>query len=452
MDPLANTEQGTRSLELPQELIDAIVEYLWNDREALKQCCLTSRSFRPLCQKFIFECVRLNPTRAKRSDENASNGNKTPKAADVDAGGSQSLTMAQRLNNVLQSSPYLPQLIKDLRICNVDDIEWETSFGWLEDDDSLSHILPLLVNLERFYVSGSLTDDSRIEMTELAKPVRDALFTTWKSPKLTHIGIHCVVFESFEDLSSILTHSTAVRDITLCFVDVGDDEDLLQENTRDAGDHSNNDVDGKPVIQTSSAVTRTSTIDSLALFAEPEVLSRIYDLPFFHQILRASPSLEELHITMLSWVESAPRDPIDISSLRVVHMAIDLGEDDDGLLPTSQHPTLRWWCDSLTSTRSLNLTDLDIYLLTDYDELEEAEWQLQPEWNRLDEILSSGNRSINLKIRIMEDEPEPERVAKPLKPLENKFLRMSNKGRLDVGYMQAKEIFCHFGVHWVQES
>ncbi|KAG7090470.1 hypothetical protein E1B28_009585 [Marasmius oreades] len=478
MDSPSRLLQVRRSLGLPQELIDVILEFLWNDQEALQQCCLSSRSFRPLCQRYIFECVRMNPISGKRSEKEhtSDNPHQTPK---IHVGDSHTPTMAQRLEDILKSSPGLALLIRDLRICNVDESDWESSFGWLEKDTSLPFILPHLVNLERFYLSGSLTDDSRVKMTSLPKPVQEALFTTWKSPKLTHIGIHCVIFATFHDLTSVLLHSIAVRDITLCFVDVDvDDLDGNDLNTAGVVAALNGDViEGKSDVLAPSTIIRAPTIDSLALFAEPEVLSHLCswllsptsnlplsalrklhlpvglpdDLPFFHQILKASPSLEELHVTMLSWIESAPREPADISSLKVVRLAIDLGEDDDGVLPTSHHPTLRWWCDNLTSSRSLALTDFHIYLLTDYDELIDTGWESQPEWKRLDGILSSLKRSVNLKIQIMEDEPEIGNRAKSLKPLEQQFSRMGDLGRLEVGYMQAKEIFCHFGVHWVQE-
>ncbi|KAF9260949.1 hypothetical protein L218DRAFT_557269 [Marasmius fiardii PR-910] len=298
---------GLGSRELPQELIDGILNFLRDDQKALRQCCLASRSFQPPCQKLIFECIRLHSVVSE--DGGSDQGKK--------------FTMAQRLRDILVSSLHLAPLIKELRIMNtLDESGAEGNrLGWLEQDTSLPVILPLLVNLERFYLSGVSTYGAKIDIESLPRAIQDALFLTWKSPNLTRIGLHRVRFATFEDLFSVILHSPSVRDITLCYVIFTRDDEGRQGTTANVPGR----VCGKPI---SPRAEQARIINSLSFYGDGSTISSRFfaallsnmelnkplsalrklffpigvavqnDLSFLRQFLRICPALEELHISM----------------------------------------------------------------------------------------------------------------------------------------------------------
>ncbi|KAG7085348.1 hypothetical protein E1B28_002914 [Marasmius oreades] len=271
---------------IPEELIDKILDLLWDDQKALKQSCLASRSFVRTCQKLIFECIWLEDI---------------PNGGDSNA---HLLTMAQRLELLLRSTPHFALLIKGLHIVS----NWTK---WLTRDKTLPFILPLLVNLRRFYISNGKKNSDYIIIPYLPKAVQEALFATWRSPKLTHIAMGCIAFALFEDVLSVISQSShSVRNIALCMVD-GD-----VNNNRDS------DINGRLVIPSRHMDSLTFTpcedehsaqfytwLLNLKTNFSWSSLRKLHfyiggeftleeDLSLFRHILTASPSIEELHISM----------------------------------------------------------------------------------------------------------------------------------------------------------
>ncbi|KAL0563262.1 hypothetical protein V5O48_018811, partial [Marasmius crinis-equi] len=400
--------------------------------------------------------------------------------------------MAQRLKILLESSPALAVHIKELRMRNTDDGDddqpvYRASRGWLEDDASLPQILPRLTNLERIYLAGSMSE-ALLEMSAVPSAVKTALFETWKSPKLTHIGFQCVQFASFKELLSVVSECAAVQSITFFAVDVDDDFDFPAELQSETQNHAQiiNPADSDASVSDShpagssepvqkppsaGAVDKPQqAIESLALFMEPELSSRFCawllgpqsnlslsslqkfslvaelkdNLKVVHRVIQASTTLKEMNITIIAGDETYTV-PFDISSLRVIHLGIDLAADE----PEQCQTTLNWWCDNLTSSSTLSLSHFNIYILTEYDGLVNFDYN-QPAWERLDGILSADDCSIKLRVQIkcLEDEDNigvpTKRTLEPelLKKLEDKFPRMRDKSRLEVGQMR-ESIFSH---------
>ncbi|KAL0060897.1 hypothetical protein AAF712_012289 [Marasmius tenuissimus] len=407
--------------------------------------------------------------------------------------------MAQRLRILLEASPRIASLIKDLRIRNMDDATEDgmpNTRGWLEDDDSLPQVLSLLPNLQRIYLAGSMSE-SLLEMASLPKPIKEALFETWRSPKLTHIGFQCVQFSSFKELLSVVSNCGAVQNITFFAVDVDDDLDSDAEpdtqsqdsTTAEAVDREQTeppagaDCEIAPISATPESRKEQQAIDSLALFMEPELSSRFCawllgpqsnlalsslqkfslvaelrdNLKVVHRVVQASTSLREMNITIIAGDESYTV-PFDISSLRIVHLGIDLAADE----PNQCQTTLNWWCDNLTSSTSLSLTEFNVYILSEWESLVDFKYD-QPAWERLDGIISADGCDIKLRVQIkcLEDEDNPlvptTRNLHPamLKNLEDKFPKTRDRCRLQVGQMHGgaepailESIFSHLGVYW----
>ncbi|KAG7085360.1 hypothetical protein E1B28_002924 [Marasmius oreades] len=424
----------TLTRHIPEELIDKMLNLLWDDQEALKQCSLVSRSFLCTCQKLSFECIRLEEI-----------------PDDVDDWAGHILrdsrpTMAERLELLLKSSPHLALLIKDLHI--VDQSDLCTWGSWLTDDESLPFILPLLVNLERFYIASGMKDPDYIYLTHLPKPVQEAFFATWRLPKLTHIAIARITFGSFKDVLLVISQSShSVRNIALCMVDGEEDREVNGNHDRD--------INGQLIIPRPSS---TRHIDSLTFTSFGEHFTEFYtwllspetkfvwsslhklhfyirgeftfqeDLSVFRRILTASPSVEELHVVMYelfrfegrnTWTESGPQEPIDISSIRVLHLVTDLFGSGLSILD--------WWCDNLASAPSLALEDLEIYVFPAYSCRPAAALDLI---RRLDKILSSTERDINLKIRILPTRND--NLCLVPEDLRHCFTGLRAKGRLEV--------------------
>ncbi|KAK7032513.1 hypothetical protein VNI00_013082 [Paramarasmius palmivorus] len=426
-------------LGLSQELIDLIVDFLQEDRDALTQCCYTSHSFLSPARRNLFHCIRLNPVSETEG---------TKARAKLGAETSQT-TMCDRLYQLLLSAPHIRSLIKDLRIRNLEDED--SSIGWLQKDNPLPDILPMLSHLQRIYLAGSMSE-SLLEMSSLAPRVKDALFTVFQSPKVTHIGFQCVQFSSFPELLEAIAHCSAAQNITFFAVDI-DNDDLPE----DEGPLSTNDTKQIPPMD-------QFPIDSLALFMEPDLSSRFctwllsppanlalsslrkfslvaeltQNLDVIDKVVQASPVLEEMNITIISGHGPTAIEPMDISSLRVIHVGIDVDIEE----PEQCEAALNWWCNCLTSSKSLSITDFNIYILVEYDGLPGLQFT-SAAWARLDEVLSTANTSVNLNVQIKclddEDPLAPDNHTVPtetLQRLEGAFPRMRKYKRLVVGQMK----------------
>lgn len=84
-------------LQLPQELTDYIIEYLWDNRIALKACALSCRSFLPYSQRQLFSYITLSLPSSTYEEP-------TTQATSIN------------LKHVLEHSPHLASYIRGLEI------------------------------------------------------------------------------------------------------------------------------------------------------------------------------------------------------------------------------------------------------------------------------------------------------------------------------------------------
>ncbi|KAF9258700.1 hypothetical protein L218DRAFT_1063162, partial [Marasmius fiardii PR-910] len=474
---------------LSQELIDLTLEFLTDDQEALRQCCLVSRSFQIPVQKILFGCVRLKPVPPVKPRDLENQPVDSAAVATTSMLPQQinrTLTMAQRLSNVLNSSPHLAGFIKDLRIWDRHNFSPDhPTDSWLKDDTTLPRILPLLTNLQRFFLAGS-TSGSMLDIATLPEEMKTALFEVWRrSSKITHVGLQCITFSSFPELVQVLKSCERVKHVTLITPDVDDVLDGLSLENVEADVTAADGPNAENAEASSPSDTSTKetiySIESLGLFLEPELLCRLCawllepscklrlslqklslvtepkDLKLVGQVVQTSTSLEEMRITLISDDETSQTEPFNISTLRVVHLCIDFDVSAPHHPDSDSSTTLNWWCDTLTSSSSnLSLQDFNIYILTEYHQIPSIKYD-QPGWNRLDETLSAEKLSsvtLRVHVKCLEDDDVFEggwsssldvnrygsnRKVVALEELEKfgkVFPRMRDRGRLVVSQMK----------------
>ena len=137
---ILQTAISTRmSFRVPQELSDEIINYLSDDKEALKACSLASRNFTPLSQKFIFSCVVIRTP-------NPENSSTHPHSHVWDFGGS-----PLKFRALFDTSPHIADYIECLQIVNVGPL-----FDHQLDmyNTSLPHCLPYINKLKALVICG----------------------------------------------------------------------------------------------------------------------------------------------------------------------------------------------------------------------------------------------------------------------------------------------------------
>jgi len=221
--------------QIPQELIDRIVEELLEDEDSLCACALTSRSFQVPSQKCLFHRIELYDDKQHRNHWLAGSNN--------------TLNLCERLYLLFQTSPHLASIIKDLAIFDPGDT-------WLTEENSLPFILPLLTNLEKIYISGGLWEAS-LCIEDMPLMLKESLCATIHSPKITHVGFQGVEFSSVNNILSFLAGCTGLKSLTLFSVDVTD-----EESDSDSGEPSGNQ-------------NLQCQLSSLSLFVKEPVLPRL---------------------------------------------------------------------------------------------------------------------------------------------------------------------------------
>ncbi|KAH9481086.1 hypothetical protein JR316_0005605 [Psilocybe cubensis] len=110
------------SRHLPQELNDEIMHYLWDDTLALKSCSLACRSFRKICQRFLFSSIVIYPPSYRKQ------------------------WISTAFQDLLESSPHLAQYVRYLNVIDRHTAP-KVSDEWLSRDTALVACLPQLLNL-----------------------------------------------------------------------------------------------------------------------------------------------------------------------------------------------------------------------------------------------------------------------------------------------------------------
>ncbi|RDB16400.1 hypothetical protein Hypma_002963 [Hypsizygus marmoreus] len=157
------------STELPQEIIDKIIDNLWKDDQALKRCALASSVLRPKSQKRLFSFITLDKSQS-----------------------------CDRLLPLLTENPTLCTYIHDITLM----IDQETDPQWLGVNKNLSCILDMLTSLR----SCSLSMGNEIDWEDIHSHTTAALFRVFALPSLASIEILGLygIPETFFDIPNVL--------------------------------------------------------------------------------------------------------------------------------------------------------------------------------------------------------------------------------------------------------
>lgn len=148
---------------IPPELSDHIIDFLHDDRRALKACSLTCRTWYPTSRYHLYRKVHLN-----------------------------SLEGCQTFIQILQSSPYLGQFARYLNLCNIAPHAPKYPGNASELASLWPRILPALPHVEHVDASFLTIDHS---LTTLL---------TRNFPRTAELTLQYCRFQSFSDLASVL--------------------------------------------------------------------------------------------------------------------------------------------------------------------------------------------------------------------------------------------------------
>jgi len=196
---------------LPQELIDIILDNLHDDYMALRSCSLVRHSWLPTCHRHIFRHVVLLPTNkyalyAKRPIKSYS----------------------QRLHGILFNSPHIANYIQQLKV-------YEGQFAkhedWIKTDQTLPLVLRSLTNLKRI-------EFRRLYWNDLPLDLRRSIGSVLELPSLTFIEIENAYFVSMDELVGLLQRARRLTGLSLTDIStdskppVDKDRDTVEEEQR----------------------------------------------------------------------------------------------------------------------------------------------------------------------------------------------------------------------------
>jgi hypothetical protein len=196
---------------LPQELIDIILDNLHDDYRALHSCSLVCHSWLPTCHRHIFHHVVLLPTNkyvlyAKHPIKSYS----------------------QRLHRILFNSPYIANYIQQLKV-------YEGQFAkhedWIRTDQTLPLVLRSLTNLKRI-------EFRRLYWNDLPLDLRRSIGSVLELPSLTFIEIENAHFAGMDELVGLLQRARRLTGLSLTNIStdtkppVDKDRDTVEEEQR----------------------------------------------------------------------------------------------------------------------------------------------------------------------------------------------------------------------------
>ncbi|KAF9019532.1 hypothetical protein BDZ89DRAFT_311637 [Hymenopellis radicata] len=175
---------------LPQELIDAILDELASDAEALKSASLVCRAFYPRCQKLLFSAVTLEPKES--STHNPALSFRT-----------------------LLGSTTISRLVNSLTIYNF--TRGRTSW-FSQDRDVIPGILSTLPNLRELMLSGRHYD----RRWDGSSDMNASLCASFSRPRVRSLTLVYMSFLQPSDFALLLSNSPDLTSLRLLNVYISD--------------------------------------------------------------------------------------------------------------------------------------------------------------------------------------------------------------------------------------
>ncbi|SJL02861.1 uncharacterized protein ARMOST_06201 [Armillaria ostoyae] len=259
---------------IPQELIDIIIDYLYNDTRSLRACALVSSSWSGRSQQNLFLRIALagKPWPDKRK----------------------SRTSAELFLRLIESAPHIPSFVRHLEIIEGDAFR---SYRWLARSmPILDCILPTLTNLRTFHINftGLLWRD--------IPGIHKSFLSISKLPDLRKVTISSIT--SVPSLNGLFTlfEGSNVADICLVNVTTG----ALTDRSRTYVPTS-----VRIPLETLSLSLESNEVWRLSSwFADPSCILRLsglrklrINIVEYQEMKAASRLLETLHMPSMEAIE-----------------------------------------------------------------------------------------------------------------------------------------------------
>ncbi|KAK0457790.1 uncharacterized protein EV420DRAFT_478535 [Desarmillaria tabescens] len=180
--------------QLPQELINAIIDYLLGDIPSLRACSLVCRAWTEHAQENIFHEQRFCTPESIRGD-------------------------LHKFRDLLCMSPHLGAFVKTIKLHAFPD-GW---IGWIhpsrhhEMNTASPQVFPLLTNLKAF--SFKLEhDDSWDQIVGVS--VADAYKSTLRTASLTRVHLSWITFDLYSNFLHLMSDLLAVRELSLSAITI----------------------------------------------------------------------------------------------------------------------------------------------------------------------------------------------------------------------------------------
>ena len=221
--------------DLPQELVDSIIDYLHPSIPTLLSCALVHPTWTARSQKLLLSYVSLRPPLPSSSSSVQPHSSSKSKAA--------------KLLWTLQSKPGLTRHITHLALCEGSPLNSTT---WLTTDRSVVPLLRLIASSSTLSTSSShpSTPHSHLRKVELTatyvhywdllpQTYISALLHMLKSSSVECVRVHSWVFRDFRSLAGLVGcvrrgGTLSVSSVTICGGWAGDDDDEERSADEDA--------------------------------------------------------------------------------------------------------------------------------------------------------------------------------------------------------------------------
>ncbi|TFK22216.1 hypothetical protein FA15DRAFT_657705 [Coprinopsis marcescibilis] len=199
------------TLRLPQELVDHVIDHLYNDFSTLKSCSSVSKAWSPTSRYHLFTKVSL------KAGSSGHGVTSFPSAR------------CQRLLSVIESSPEIGGYIRELDICEGSpfhpthpEIHATT---WITSEPALLTIFKHLKNLRHLEISAAST----LYWKTLPAAFQNGLCSFLATSKhLTYLKLHSWCFPNFTSLAILLSHCRHLKGFSLSSTMVGEDDGFAE--------------------------------------------------------------------------------------------------------------------------------------------------------------------------------------------------------------------------------
>ncbi|EAU90929.1 hypothetical protein CC1G_02316 [Coprinopsis cinerea okayama7 len=312
---LRNSYMSTTTFRLPQELVDHVIDHLYNDYETLRACSRVAQAWLPTSRYHLFAKVCLQAWTGHGVTQFPSG-------------------RCKELLSVIESAPEIAGYIRELEICEGAPMHIRhpelQSATWVTSEPALLSIFKRLKNLRHLEISSASIFYWRTLPAAFQNALCSLLAT---SSSLTYLKLHSWCFPNYTSLAVLLSHCKNLKGLSLSSTTVEDD-DLAEHRLGCVIE----EWDGCDVIPSSKL--EVLTLDHVTfgyldywLFGETPMVdvsslrelrvSHFSDLHVIEKLLLAvSGSLEHLHLKPGQW-RVRPLDLSHSTCLRSVRLTLE---------------------------------------------------------------------------------------------------------------------------------